>query len=809
VDDGADDAPLDADRDDDGLIDGFELLLHTDPDDPDSDDDGLLDGEEYHVLHTDPNVADTDGDGLDDGAEVNLHGTNPLEPDSDYDGLSDKFEVTFDPGGGFAFDPMNATDVIADWDGDGLTNLEEYLLNPDTAHDNDTDGTTDFVDPDDDGDTIPTIEELFYGSGPYLADASGDLDGDGLNNGYEYANGLDYGEPDTDGDGLDDGWELDYWRNQRGLSEGVAIDYALNPDVDGDGVYDGDEVDGWYVYVQLANGTLEERHVTSDPLLEDTDGDGLNDTMEYLRMDPRSSDTDGDGLVDALPWLYAASLVPPGYDDDPVVPEDIPPRLSDMQAAVTIEWAGIIVAHTWLHLSIQAEDDAALDTVTFRLVDANATQEGVYRGNDLYATTFEIDFWMDYVAGYEVEVQAWDVAGNVAGTMTGGGLEYVVEGLVASFLAFLTGPEMAGGVIGFFVGFGAGLYEDLTIFLQVQEMWEGIRQMPALIGQLIGDASLLLQMVEDMLDGILAKANLINPYGPSSMNATTFAAYLVEAFWWYVDPANNAFPSLPEEDRFNLAFVVSHLTGYIIQQFIVGTGLLKVVGKLNDLGKFAKITKKLEGAVDTLKDTVGKVGRAAKATAKKAVSGVARTAAKLVDRLPFKWTDDMAEGLYRVAGRWGTSLGEDILRQLDDADELLVLIGKVGGNTDLAKQNQRAIESLMKTAADHPVDNFRKGARFHLDRLKHYGDDVDKIEVKVGKKRVDIQLKDGTIIEVKDVSAATFHKNLRTYAKQLEAYREATGKPVLLELKQWVDPKDVYTLLENRDWLTVVPGVGS
>ncbi|MDQ1255688.1 MAG: hypothetical protein QG656_281, partial [Candidatus Hydrogenedentes bacterium] len=62
---------------------------------PDSDGDGLLDGEES-VLGTDPLEADTDRDGLDDGDEV--HGTSgyitdPLDRDTDGDGSSDGDEV--------------------------------------------------------------------------------------------------------------------------------------------------------------------------------------------------------------------------------------------------------------------------------------------------------------------------------------------------------------------------------------------------------------------------------------------------------------------------------------------------------------------------------------------------------------------------------------------------------------------------------------------------------------------------------------------------------------------------------------------
>ena len=82
-----------ADSDQDGLSDGAEVQNHTDPLDPDPDHDGLLDGAEVLVYGTNPLNSDTDGDGLLDGAEVNTYGTNPALADSDHDGLSDCDEL--------------------------------------------------------------------------------------------------------------------------------------------------------------------------------------------------------------------------------------------------------------------------------------------------------------------------------------------------------------------------------------------------------------------------------------------------------------------------------------------------------------------------------------------------------------------------------------------------------------------------------------------------------------------------------------------------------------------------------------------
>ena len=88
----------------------------------------------------------------------------------------------------------------------------------------------------------------------------------------------------------------------------TAVDLIL--DTDGDGFADGDEEIGWDITIDAlgygsdgAGRLLIMRHVTSDPTMEDTDGDGLDDYLEYLiRTDPQSSDTDGDGLTDTEEW---------------------------------------------------------------------------------------------------------------------------------------------------------------------------------------------------------------------------------------------------------------------------------------------------------------------------------------------------------------------------------------------------------------------------------------------------------------------------------------------------------------------------
>jgi len=115
----------DPDSDDDGLSDVAEVgTYHTNPNDPDSDDDGLSDYVEVMETLSDPNDADTDDDGLSDSTEVNIHHTDPNNADTDSDAVPDGWEISNN------LNPL-LDDAAVDADGDGLTNLEEFLLQRD------------------------------------------------------------------------------------------------------------------------------------------------------------------------------------------------------------------------------------------------------------------------------------------------------------------------------------------------------------------------------------------------------------------------------------------------------------------------------------------------------------------------------------------------------------------------------------------------------------------------------------------------------------------------------------------------------
>ncbi|WP_431133664.1 DUF6252 family protein [Psychroserpens mesophilus] len=161
----------------------------------------------------------------------------------------------------------------ADSDGDGIPDIfEDFNGDEDLDNDDsDSDGTPNYLDDDDDGDGILTINEAKDIDGNPI-----DTDGD---------NDVDYLDTDDDGDGV-------LTQNESGDTDGDGIPNYIDADDDGDSVLT----------------VFEDINNDGNPVNDDTDADG---TPNYL-----DDDDDGDGL------LTINENPDPNMDGDPADADD-------------------------------------------------------------------------------------------------------------------------------------------------------------------------------------------------------------------------------------------------------------------------------------------------------------------------------------------------------------------------------------------------------------------------------------------------------------------------------------------------------
>jgi hypothetical protein len=322
---------VDADTDDDGLIDGDEDNWSVDTDldgdintnDCDSDADGILDGTERGVTARPAGTEANECYKVDDDPTTN---TVMIDPDTDGglvpDGTEDANQNGRIDGSGSTAesDPNDPADDCDDSDSDGLCNYDEIA-----AH-------TDPYDADSDDDGILDAQE-----GTRTSSWNDDYDGDGL------INALD---PDSDNDGIFDGTEAGITDSvvtldspgqaatdpQAGFyvpdeDPGTTTDMCM-ADTDGDGADDGSEDpnhNGMWETGELDPTTEDapappppgtETNCNAGTEIQDTDCDGLTDAEEaYFGTDETDIDSDDDGVVDGLEDNWSSDMDVDGVID--------------------------------------------------------------------------------------------------------------------------------------------------------------------------------------------------------------------------------------------------------------------------------------------------------------------------------------------------------------------------------------------------------------------------------------------------------------------------------------------------------------
>ncbi len=226
--------------------------------------------------------------------------------DTDGDGISDSNELRL------------KTDLNKkDSDNDGISDDIEIGLNIKQPLDTDNDGIIDALDDDDDNDGLTTQIEVKVGTSPLHEDT----DNDGIDDLKEIgSNAL---KPlDTDNDGIINALDSD--DDADGIKTETELLLGINPllaDSDSDGISDLDEIgkliekpldtdkDGIIDALDTEENLdkdgdgltdLLEKKLNSDPNNVDSDDDGINDNEELGDNESKPLDTDNDGIINIL-----------------------------------------------------------------------------------------------------------------------------------------------------------------------------------------------------------------------------------------------------------------------------------------------------------------------------------------------------------------------------------------------------------------------------------------------------------------------------------------------------------------------------
>ncbi len=207
------------------------------------------------------------------------------------------------------------------------------------------------VSTDEDGDGLDDDWERMNGLDPTRDDSAEDFDGDGLTNLVEFLGGTLANDLDSDDDGLSDGEED---ANRNGMVDPGETNPA-SLDTDGDGLTDGQELGRTSPLTSARPGVSgtdpgvfradENSADTTDPTLADTDGDGVPDGIEDANrngrldageLNPLDLDSDDDGLSDGMEDRNGNGVVDAGETDPRLADTDLDGISDGVELGVTM-----------------------------------------------------------------------------------------------------------------------------------------------------------------------------------------------------------------------------------------------------------------------------------------------------------------------------------------------------------------------------------------------------------------------------------------------------------------------------------------
>jgi hypothetical protein len=238
------------------------------------------------------------------------------------------------------------------------------------------------------------------------------------------------------------------FKGEAGCTPSVTVNASrpllpLNPDTDADGLRDGQEIAGWMVGIWYER-TMESAgnySVTSDPKVNDTDGDTLTDFSEFMNgSDPRKFDTDGDGITDPQEIARGSNIT--GI-------EGTPPEITNVQLNVGIDWSwwGFLYLPMNSHVTVDFDikDNVGIDFVKVTFIRVTGSEARVthfstdpahYMVSTHISERFDFSIFEALATGADVNITTYDV--NQNGAWGNFHVKSVLEAIVAAIAAFLS-----------------------------------------------------------------------------------------------------------------------------------------------------------------------------------------------------------------------------------------------------------------------------------------------------------------------------------------------------------------------------------